>query len=117
MAAVTATGPLLAFDNRWHERLLDGWFGGRGWPTVVPFAVLVAVTVAAALRAQPLPLALAEVPLALLAVAGWALLWVVAPAELDGWSVRAIVSVVAVAALVAAAVVAGGSRVALRHGH
>jgi hypothetical protein len=117
IAAVTATGPLLAFDNRWHERLLDGWFGGRGWLTVVPFAVLLTATVVLALRAQPLPLEWGEAPLAAVAVGGWALLWLVAPSKLGGWSVGAALAVAALAAVVTAAIVAGGSRVALRHGH
>jgi hypothetical protein len=112
MAAVTLTGPLLAFDNRWHERLLDGWFGGRGWPTIVPFAVLLAATVGLAWREQPLPLAWSEAPLAAGALGGWALLWLVAPSKLEGWSIGAAFAVAALAALVTAAVVAGGTRVA-----
>jgi hypothetical protein len=111
MAAVTATGPLLAFDNRWHERLFDGWFGGRGWLTIVPFAVLLTVTLVLAWRAQPLPLAWSEAPLAAGAVGGWALLWLVAPSTLEGWSIGAAAVVAALATLVTAAVAAGGSRV------
>lgn len=51
MAAATATGPLLAFDGRWHERLFDGWFGGRSWPAILPFAVTLAASIALTARA------------------------------------------------------------------
>jgi hypothetical protein len=116
MAAVTATGPLLAFDNRWDERLLDGWFGGRSWLTVVPFVVLLVVTVALAVRAQPLAFRRSELPIAVAALGGWGLLWLIAPSTLEGWSVGTALLVAALAAAVTAVVVAGGSRVALRDG-
>jgi hypothetical protein len=73
MSAVTVTGPLLAHDGRWHERLADGWFGGRGWPTIVPFVVLAAVSVAIAARATPRLSVPGERWTALAAVGGWAL--------------------------------------------
>jgi hypothetical protein len=116
MAAVTVTGPLLAFDNRWHDRLFEGWYGGRSWPAIVPFGVLLIVTAALAVRAQPLPLQWREVPIAASAISGWALLWLVAPARIEGWSVDAAAGVTAFSAVVTAAIVAGGSRVRLRDG-
>jgi hypothetical protein len=78
---------------------------------------LLVVTVVAALRAQPLRVDARELPFAAAAVAGWALLWVIAPDDLDGWSNGAVAAVLALAAFVAAAVAAGGSRVAVHHGH
>jgi hypothetical protein len=116
MAAVTATGPLLAFDNRWHERLFDGWFGGRSWPTVVPFVIFLLATVALAVRAQPPAFRRSELPIAAAALGGWGLLWLVAPSKIEGWSVAAAAGVAALAAAVTAVVVAGGSRVALPDG-
>jgi hypothetical protein len=73
MAAVTATGPLLAHDGRWHERLADGWFGGRSWPTVVPFVLFAVVAVVLGVReaARPAPPA-GERWTAAAALAGWA---------------------------------------------
>jgi hypothetical protein len=82
MAAVTATGPVLAHDGRWHERLADGWFGGRSWPTIVPFVLAAAAAVVLGVRATP-PVAVpaGERWTALAALAGWALVAVV------GWRV------------------------------
>jgi hypothetical protein len=79
MAAVTTTGPLLAYDGRWHERLADGWFGGRSWITVVPFVLAGAAAVVLAVRAVP-ALPARDRWTALAALGGWAL---VAAA---GWS-------------------------------
>jgi hypothetical protein len=45
MVAVTISGPLLAHDGGWFERLGDGYFvGGRSFLTIVPFLTLVAAT-------------------------------------------------------------------------
>jgi hypothetical protein len=82
MAAVTVTGPLLAHDGRWHERLADGWFGGRSWLTVVPFIVAAVVAVALAWRSTPRP-ALLDGWTALAALAGWALVAAVGWRMLD----------------------------------
>ena len=74
MSAVTVTGPLLAHDGRWHERLADGWFGGRSWVTVVPFLVCAVAAVWLGVRATPrLEGAGGERWTALAALAGWAL--------------------------------------------
>jgi hypothetical protein len=105
MTAVTITGPLLAFDGRWHERLFDGWFGGRQWYVVAPFVVLVALGAAFALRAARPHLSVSEAPAAVAALAAWLLLWLVSPDRLEGWSVSEAALVAALAALATAAVV------------
>jgi hypothetical protein len=56
MVAVTISGPLLAFDGRWFERIADGWFGGRSFVVVVPLLLFVCATVVfawQATRSQP----------------------------------------------------------------
>jgi hypothetical protein len=63
MAAVTATGPLAAYDGRWAERLRAhdvvstgaALVGVTGWYAILPFfaAVLVAAACAAAATARP----------------------------------------------------------------
>jgi hypothetical protein len=84
MSAVTATGPLLAHDGRWHERLADGWFGGRSWVTVVPFVLLAVAAVVLAVRATPWPSSPpGEAWTALAALAGWALVATVGWRALD----------------------------------
>jgi hypothetical protein len=82
MAAVTATGPVLAHDGRWHERLADGWFGGRSWLTIVPFVLAAVAAVVLGVRATP-PVSVphGERWTALAALAGWALVAAV------GWRV------------------------------
>ncbi len=117
MSAVTITGPLLAFDGRWHERLFDGWFGGRSWLTVVPFVVLVALAVLFAVRATPITRA-DDLAVAAAAIAAWLLLWVVAPEQLEGWSASEalVVGALAVAGAAVATVLARSVRVALPHG-
>jgi hypothetical protein len=45
MVAVTISGPLLAFDGRWFDRIADGWFGG------VPLLLFVCAAVVLASRA------------------------------------------------------------------
>ena len=51
MAAVTATGPLQAFDGRWLDRVTGANFAGRGPVFVVPFALLTAASLVSAARA------------------------------------------------------------------
>jgi hypothetical protein len=115
LSAVTITGPLLAHDGRWHERLADGWFGGRSWLTIVPFVVLVALAAVLAVRAaSPLPRA-QELPVALSALAAWLLPWLLAPDRLEGWSTTDAVLVGSLAAAGAAVATALG-RVAPPHG-
>jgi hypothetical protein len=113
MSAVTATGPLLAHDGRWHERLADGWFGGRSWWTVVPFVFLAVLGVVLAVRATPRVSVPGERWTVLAAVAGWALVAAV------GWRVLGApdrgetgdsLTVLALAAGVTAAVVAVAAR-------
>jgi hypothetical protein len=73
MAAVTATGPLLAHDGRWHDRLADGWFGGRSWVTIVPFLVCTAGAIVLSVQATPrFPRPAGEAWIAGSAVAAWA---------------------------------------------
>jgi hypothetical protein len=84
MSAVTATGPLLAHDGRWHERLADGWFGGRSWVTVVPFVLLATAAVVLAVRATPRPaIPPGEWLTALAALVGWAVVATVGWRTLD----------------------------------
>jgi hypothetical protein len=69
------TTALLAHDGRWQERLLDGWFGGRSWVTILPFLAFATAAVVLGVRATPRP----RVPpgerlTAVAALAGWALL-------------------------------------------
>lgn len=59
MVAVTISGPLLAFDGRWYERIADGWFGGRSFVVVVPLLLFVCASVVLAwqvTRSQPVRL-------------------------------------------------------------
>ncbi|MGH3104724.1 MAG: hypothetical protein ACRDN6_11585, partial [Gaiellaceae bacterium] len=51
MIGVTVSGPLLAFDGRFHERIAEGWFNGRSWLTIVPFLVLATLSAVLAARA------------------------------------------------------------------
>jgi hypothetical protein len=75
MVAVTISGPLLAFDGRWHERIADGWFSGRSFGVVVPFLLLATTAVVLACRATGrLHVSRREAAGAALAVAGWAFL-------------------------------------------
>ncbi|HEV8688313.1 MAG TPA: hypothetical protein VGQ84_13615 [Gaiellaceae bacterium] len=104
MTAVTITGPLLAFDGRWHVRLFDGWFGGRHWYVIAPFVVLVVLAAFFAARAARPHLSVREAPAAAAALAAWALLWRVSPDRLEGWTVRDAALVAALATLGTAAV-------------
>ena len=115
--AITVTGPLLAFDGRWYERLFDGWFGGRSWYVVVPFALLMLGAVAFALRATPLERP-HDLAVAAAAVAAWIALWIVAPDKLEGWRVSEVLLVAGLAAAGAtvATLLARGVRVAQPHG-
>jgi hypothetical protein len=113
MTVVTITGPLLAFDGRWHERLLDGWFGGRSLLVVLPFVVLIAAASFLAVRAARQRLSEAEAPTAALAVGVWLLLWILAPERLEGWSGESVALVIAVAA--AGVALGGGLRYARPH--
>lgn len=98
LTAVTITGPLLAYDGRWRERLVDGSFGERSWPVVVPFVVLVGAAVALAWR-RLVPLSRArELPIAVSALTAWLLLWVAAPERPEGWSASGTLTVSALAA-------------------
>lgn len=115
LGAVTITGPLLAFDGRWHERLFDGWFGGRSWPLVVPFVLLVALAALLAARSAPLAPGAPELPVAASALAAWVLLWVAAPEQLENWSAGSAILVAALAAGGVVLALAGG-RVAQPHG-
>lgn len=113
MSAVTTTGPLLAFDGRWHERLADGWFGGRGWPTIVPFVVAAVISVVLAARATPRLSEPGERWTALAALAGWALVAAVGWRALgppDQGEPGASLPVLALAAGVTLAVVAVAAR-------
>jgi hypothetical protein len=113
MTAVTTTGPLLAFDGRWHERLLDGWFGGRSLLVVLPFVVLITAASLLAVRAARPRLSESEAPTAALAVGVWLLLWILAPEQLEGWSGGSVALVIAVAA--AGVALGGGLRFARPH--
>jgi hypothetical protein len=104
MTAVTITGPLLAFDGRWHVRLFDGWFGGRHWYVIAPFVGFVGLAAFLAVRAARPRVSVREVPAAAAALAGWILLWLVSPERLEGWSVRDAALVAALASLATAAV-------------
>ena len=115
LSAVTITGPLLAFDGRWHERLLDGWFGGRSWPVVVPFLLLIALAVILAVRSAPFQVRPQELPVAVAALAAWLVPWLFAPDRLEGWSTSDAVLVGALAAAGAGVATALG-RVARPHG-
>jgi hypothetical protein len=105
MTAVTITGPLLAFDGHWYQRLFDGWYGGRAWYVVTPLVALVAAAGFFALRAARPDLDAAEAPVAATALAAWLVLWVVSPEQLEGWTTGE-------AALVAAIALAGTAAVA-----
>lgn len=98
LTSVTITAPLLAFDGRWHERLLEGWFGGRPWWVVAPLVALVAAAVAVAVAATPARPARSEAPVAAAAVASWAAVWLVAPERLVGWTTSEVLAVTAAAA-------------------
>jgi hypothetical protein len=115
MTAVTITGPLLAFDGRWHERLADGWFGGRSWVTVVPFVALVALAASFAVRAAPIVVRREELYVAAVALVAWVLPWLLAPDRLEGWTTG---DAVLVGSLAAAGVVIATAlgRVAPPHG-
>ena len=115
VSAVTITGPLLAFDGRWHERLLDGWLGGRSWPVIVPFLVLIVLAVDLGLRSAPFRVRRQELPVAGAALAAWLVPWLVAPDRLEGWSTADAVFVGVLAAAGAAVATALG-RVAPPHG-
>jgi hypothetical protein len=120
LTAVTITGPLLAFDGRWHERLTDGWFGGRSWLTVAPFVALVGAAAFLAVRAARPPISASEWPTAGAAVGAWLLLWLIAPERLDGWATVDVALVSALAALAAVAVFAAsqlGARSSLADPH
>jgi hypothetical protein len=106
MTAVTITGPLLAFDGRWHVRLFDGWFGGRHWFVIAPFVALVALAAFFAVRGARPQLSAREVPAACAAVAAWVLLWLVSPDRLEGWTSSDAALVAALAAIGTAAVAA-----------
>lgn len=111
MTAVTITGPLLAFDGRWHVRLFDGWFGGRSWYVVTPFVVLIGLAVVFAVRSARLSRADALVASA--AVVAWLGLWVVAPERLEGWELSDALLVAAVAAIGTLVAVALARRVSV----
>jgi hypothetical protein len=120
LTAVTITGPLLAFDGRWHERLTDGWFGGRSWLTVVPFVALVGGAAFLAVRAARPRISASEWPTAGAAVGAWLLLWLIAPERLEGWAAGDVALVSALAALAAVAVFAAsqlGARSSLAQSH
>jgi hypothetical protein len=104
MTAVTITGPLLAFDGRWHVRLFDGWFGGRQWYVIAPFVVLVALAGFFGVRAARPHVSVREAPAAFAALAAWMLLWVVSPDRLEGWTTSDATLVAALAAIGATAV-------------
>jgi hypothetical protein len=104
MTAVTITGPLLAFDGRWHVRLFDGWFGGRQWYVIAPFVGLVALAGFFAVRAARPQVSAREAPAAFAALAAWVLLWVVSPDRLEGWTTSDATLVAALAAIGATAV-------------
>jgi hypothetical protein len=104
MTAVTITGPLLAFDGRWHVRLFDGWFGGRQWYVIAPFVVLVALAGFFGVRAARPHVSAREAPAAFVALASWVLLWVVSPDRLEGWTTSDATLVAALAAIGATAV-------------
>jgi hypothetical protein len=84
MAIATSAEPLLQDDDthHWIARIADGNFAatvvslsgvGHGWIAIVPFYVLVAVAVAAAVAATRLPLVRAD----LLTAAGAVVAWIV----------------------------------------
>jgi hypothetical protein len=105
LTVITATGPLLAFDGRWWDRLASGWFAGHSWYLVLPFALLVAFGLGLALTATP-AVRMRDASVAAAAVAAWVALWVVAPEQL-GWSAADALRVatgMAVAVLVATVV-------------
>ena len=101
MIAVTITGPVLAHDGRYLDRIRDGSFAGHGVLPVIPFLVLVSVAVVVATRATPLRPGRAEIPTAALATGGWALVALAGPRLLDeGAGVVALLAVaVAIAVL------------------
>jgi hypothetical protein len=79
---MTATGPLAAYDGEWLARVPDRDFpltaaslvGITGWYSILAFFAAAAVAVAAAALASPRPaVSLREVPIALAALLGWAL--------------------------------------------
>ncbi|MGH2996673.1 MAG: hypothetical protein ACRDM9_10200, partial [Gaiellaceae bacterium] len=74
MIGVTVSGPLLAFDGRFHERIAEGWFNGRSWLTIVPFLVLATLSAVLAARATSgLSLTRREAGVAAGAIVAWAL--------------------------------------------
>jgi hypothetical protein len=79
---MTATGPLAAYDGEWLHRVRERDFPLTaaslveitGWYTIVPFFAAALVAVAAAALASRRPeVSVREVPVALGALAGWAL--------------------------------------------
>jgi len=82
MAIATSAEPLLQDDDthHWIARIADGNFAatvvsltgvGHGWIAILPFYLLVAVAVVAAIAATPLPLRRRDLLTALAAVAAW----------------------------------------------
>jgi hypothetical protein len=114
LTVVTATGPLLAFDGRWWQRLEDGWFAGRSWYMVVPFAVLVGAALSFAVRAMPRVPA-SDSLTAVAALAAWFGVSAVAP-DGFGWSAAdaLLVAASAAVAIVAVTVLAREVRLDLR---
>lgn len=85
MVAVTITKPLLAYDGRWLERVENGSFGGHGIAAALPLVLLVAAAAALAAAASARPVFSRSQALAgVCAVGGWLLLFLTAPAVLDG---------------------------------
>jgi hypothetical protein len=101
MAAVTVTDPLRAFHGvGWDDRVLAGSFGIHSLPSVAAFLVFASIAAAVALRAAPLEVRRAELPVALVAGAAWALLFVLGPPDKEGWSIELALAIAVLAALV-----------------
>jgi hypothetical protein len=101
MAAVTLTDPLRAFHGvGWDDRVRDGSFGIHSRPSVAAFLVFASIAAAVALRAAPLEVRRAELPVALVAGAAWALLFVLGPPDKEGWSIELALAIAVLAALV-----------------
>jgi hypothetical protein len=87
MTVMTATGPLAAYDGEWLRRAGDheavqtaaSLVEITGWYTIVPFLAAIAVAAFAAVRATPWTQpSVEDAGLALAALAGWAVLALVA---------------------------------------
>jgi hypothetical protein len=112
---MTATGPLAAYDGDWLRRVTARDFpltaaslvGITGWYTILPFfAAAVVALAAAALASQRLVVSVREIPIALGALLGWALVAVLASNPVgnppaDGYVLGAVLVVAVIVLLLA----------------